>query len=136
MAKKVKPTAGKPKRRKPLTGDQVDASVDALLTQTLDVEPVVEKTHKGLPVSGYTEQPDHRVVAVNVHKEMEERLLRRIDDLFATGEDYYDRRWLSEAKTDFEKGFMALNRAIFKPKRIMLPEDKGSNDGPTPKPQP
>lgn len=34
-----------------------------------------------------------------------------------------DPRWLAVAKTHFEQGFMALNRAVFQPQRISLPED-------------
>jgi hypothetical protein len=30
----------------------------------------------------------------------------------------YDQRWLSIARTMLEEGFMALNRAVFKPQRF------------------
>lgn len=33
-------------------------------------------------------------------------------------------RWLALGKTDVEKGFMAINRSIFRPARVGLPEDK------------
>lgn len=78
-------------------------------------------SHQPLPVAGYTEQTADRVNMVNEHKEMEERLLRRIDNLSAAG--WIDPRWAAIAKTDIEKGFMALNRAVFKPQRVKLPED-------------
>lgn len=86
------------------------------------------KEHAGLPVAGYRKQPQRAVDLVNENKEAEERLLRLIDDLgngrSPTGELFAaDPRWLAIARTDLEKGFMALNRAIFKPARVILPED-------------
>ena len=78
--------------------------------------------HDPLPVAGYTKQTDANVGLVNENKHIEERLLRRIDALASTG-GAVDGRWLAIAKTHFEEGFMALNRAVFKPKRIDLPGD-------------
>lgn len=81
--------------------------------------------HKGLPVQGYRVQPQEAVDAVNRNKETEEKLLRLIDDLQngqLNGEAFQaEQRWLAIARTDLEKGFMALNRAIFKPERAKLP---------------
>lgn len=77
--------------------------------------------HQSLPVAGYTEQSSQRVAAVNGHKILEERLLRVIDALQHAGEA--DPRWLAIARTDLEKGFMALNRAVFQPGRVNLPGD-------------
>lgn len=83
--------------------------------------------HNGLPVKGYQQQPQVAVDAVNQNKEAEEKILRLIDDLqngTLEGEAFQaDPRWLAIAKTQLEQGFMALNRAIFKPSRIALPED-------------
>ena len=31
-----------------------------------------------------------------------------------------DQRWLAIARTNIEQGFMALNRAIFRPERVEL----------------
>lgn len=80
--------------------------------------------HKGLPVQGYRQQPQIAVDAVNRNKETEEKILRLIDDLQngqLKGESFQaDGRWLAIARTDLEKGFMALNRAIFKPERVNL----------------
>jgi hypothetical protein len=87
-------------------------------------------THTGLPVSGYQPQSDDAVEAVNYHKEMEERLLRRIDELMAAsnagvvGLPACDIRWLAIAKTHTELAFMALNRAVFQPGRIKLPGER------------
>lgn len=77
--------------------------------------------NQGLPVAGYTPQSDLRVAVVNNHKEAEERVLRLIDIAKANPDN--DQRWVAVAKTQIEQGFMALNRAVFQPKRIGLPED-------------
>ena len=73
---------------------------------------------QGLPVAGYQPQPDTAIDLVNANKVAEERLLRTLD-----GMGNYDRRWVAIARTHFEQGFMAMNRAIFQPSRITLPED-------------
>lgn len=89
--------------------------------------------HQGLPVSGYQPQSDEKVALVNRFKEMEERLLRVIDALGAQNANMpnangtfsaADPRWLAIARTHFQEGFMALNRCVFQPKRISLPEDE------------
>lgn len=80
--------------------------------------------HKPLPVAGYTAQHDENVKTVNEHKVMEERILRRIEDLFGECCDSDAYRWLSIARTHIEQGFMAMNRAVFMPNRIKLPEDE------------
>jgi DUF1680 family protein len=77
--------------------------------------------HKGLPVAGYTDQTADKVDLVNGHKRIEENVLRMMD---AYREDAsIDQRWLAIARTQIEQGFMALNRAIFRPQRVTLPED-------------
>lgn len=78
-------------------------------------------TFNGLPVSGYRPQSEGAVDLVNANKEIEEQLLRRLDAL-AVREDV-DKRWLQIGRTAFEQGFMAVNRAVFKPGRIRLPGD-------------
>lgn len=77
--------------------------------------------HDGLPVAGYRPQPTEAVDLVNRNKEIEERLLRVLDDLKAGG--FCDARWLAAGRTDIEKGFMAVNRSVFRPGRVALPED-------------
>lgn len=94
--------------------------------------------HKGLPVAGYQPQSDEKIALVNEFKADEERLLRKIDALLgharpsesdrrlaeAPPHSYSsDPRWLSIARPHFQEGFMALNRAVFQPGRIKLPED-------------
>jgi len=74
--------------------------------------------HQGLPVAGYVPQTDWAVARVNENKQAEERILRDIDN-YGMNPDV-DKRWLALAKTHIEQGFMAMNRAIFKPTRIDL----------------
>ena len=78
--------------------------------------------HQGLPVSGYTLQPEGAVEQVNLHKQLEERELRVLDEL--KGFEGIDQRWLATGRTDIEKGFMAVNRAVFRPQRVELPDDE------------
>lgn len=100
--------------------------------------------HTGLPVHGYQPQSEAKVALVNLFKQDEERLLRNLDEAsnalwvsFVDGEATvfpaeqegegarveFDPRWLAIARTGFEQAFMALNRAVFQPQRIALPED-------------
>lgn len=74
--------------------------------------------HKGLPVSGYRPQPQWAVDAVNANKRLEESVLRITDYLSSLSD--VDKRWLAIGRTHIEEGFMAVNRAIFKPERIRL----------------
>jgi hypothetical protein len=87
--------------------------------------------HQGLPVHGYKPQSEAKVALVNEFKQDEERILRKIDALGSQGlgESFavpHDPRWASIARTHFQEGFMALNRAVFRPDRISLPEDEPS----------
>ena len=79
--------------------------------------------HTTLPVQGYTTQSDAKVALVNEFKQDEERLLRKIETAANDVGLRFDGRWGSIAKTHFQEGFMALNRAVFQPQRIALPED-------------
>lgn len=83
-------------------------------------------TNPGLPVSGYKPQSDERVAVVNANKALEERILRQLDELKA--DPSIDQRWLAVGRTAIEKGFMAVNRAIFQPGRVSLPEDVRARD--------
>jgi len=74
--------------------------------------------HKTMPVYGYTDQPDHNVIAVNNNKQIEEKILRLLDSM-AT-HNGVDKRWLAVGRTHIEQGFMAINRAIFQPQRAKL----------------
>lgn len=86
-----------------------------------EAPPASEPMQEGLKVSGYTSQPESKVRIVNEHKEMEEMILRRLDAMMGMAE--IDGRWLAIARTSFELAFMELNRAVFQPQRIRLPED-------------
>lgn len=74
--------------------------------------------HVPLPVAGYKPQDASTVALVNTNKRHEEVVLRVLDDL-ATLPDV-DKRWLAIGRTAIEQGFMAANRAIFKPGRVAL----------------
>jgi hypothetical protein len=83
----------------------------------------MNEKHSGLPVSGDRAQPEEAVATVNASKEIEEHVLRLIDEI---GEDetlYADKRWLALGRTQIELGFMAVNRAVFRPDRISLAEE-------------
>lgn len=77
--------------------------------------------HQGLPVAGYRPQDDERVALVNRNKAAEERVLRILDELRT--EPHVDQRWLQIGRTAIEQGFMAVNRAVFQPTRVTLPDD-------------
>lgn len=78
---------------------------------------------KAPPVPGYNDVDAKQHAAVKANKEMEERVLRQLDEL-GRSEGVIDARWLNIARTHIEQGFMAMNRAVFKPGRILLPEDR------------
>ena len=83
---------------------------------------------EGLPVSGYKHQSQLAVDTVNGNKLLEEQVLRRVDAIGLAGltdglRPPADERWLAIARTHFEQGFMALNRAVFQPERLRLPGD-------------
>ena len=77
----------------------------------------MSEKHKGLPVAGSNPQTNAAVAMVNVNKALEEHLLRLMDELQGKDVDF---RWMSIARTHIEQGFMAWNRAIFKPARVQL----------------
>jgi len=76
----------------------------------------IEEPMTPLPVQSYTQQSKERVAEVNRNKKLEELCLRRIDELRAQGG--HEARWLAMAKTDMERAFMCMNRAILQPERI------------------
>lgn len=83
--------------------------------------------HNGLPVAGYTAQSGDKVALVNENKRAEERILRTLDALRET--PGVDGRWLAIGRTQLEQAFMAINRAIFQPERVTLPEDSQPETG-------
>lgn len=87
--------------------------------------------HNGLPVAGYKPQSNGNIAVVNYNKELEERVLRQIDAMERANSNCranseiapYDPRMMALAKTGIQEAFMWLNRAVFQPGRIALPED-------------
>lgn len=75
-----------------------------------------------LPVPGYTPQTQATIDVVTANKHLEERVLRQFDQLAQT--PGIDGRWLAIGRTHIEQGFMAMNRAVFKPQRVQLPENE------------
>ncbi len=80
------------------------------------------------PVSGYRPQTQQALDLVNGFKADEERLLRKLDELKTLNAGgispvIADQRWLALGRTHLEQAFMAINRSIFKPTRVKLPED-------------
>ncbi len=73
-----------------------------------------------LPVSGCRPQTAAAIDKKNRLKQLEERVLRALDELKADPE--VDGRWLATGRTDIEKGFMAANRSVFQPGRVELAE--------------
>jgi hypothetical protein len=65
-------------------------------------------------ITGHQKQPQQKVDAVNTTKGIENDLGRWLKQLQADVEDV-DGRWVSIARTHFQQGFMALNRAVFQP---------------------
>lgn len=90
--------------------------------------------HTGLPVAGYKPQSAENVAVVNANKELEERVLRQIDRMTDVrgGDGPYvpptghDQRMVALARTKVQEAFMWLNRAVFQPGRVKLPEDPSS----------
>ena len=77
--------------------------------------------HKSLPVSGYRPQAQSAVDLVNANKAAEETCLRMLDVL--AQDPNTDKRWLAIGRTAIENGWMAVNRAVFKPSRAKLAGD-------------
>lgn len=75
----------------------------------------------GLPVPGYRPQSAASVAVVTAMKEREEVILRALDALTENPE--VDKCWLAIGRTAIEQGFMAVNRAVFRPARVALPEE-------------
>lgn len=72
--------------------------------------------HEPLPVAGYTSQTSINVELVNNNKRVEELVLQLLDTLASNPNT--DKRWLAIGRTSIEQGFMAVNRAVFRPTRL------------------
>lgn len=93
---------------------------------------MTDTAHKGLPVAGYAPtQSAYAVEKVNGFKATEERILRELDtmqamnaSLLKSGQpQLFDPRWLAHGRTRLEEAFMFINRSVFQPGRVKLPED-------------
>lgn len=69
-----------------------------------------------MSIKGYNNLDDENRALVNVNKIMEEGLLRACESL--KNQKAADQRWVAIAMTHFQEGFMALNRAVMKPRRL------------------
>lgn len=77
----------------------------------------------GLPVAGYKKtQPQWALDLVNENKILEEKILRQIDGHAELGAKL-DQRAVALARTKIQEAFMWLNRGVFQPERIDLPEE-------------
>jgi len=68
-------------------------------------------------VLGYKEQDECSVELVNGNKKLEELVLKLLDSY--RDNENIDQRWLAIGRTNIEQGFMAVNRSIFKPERLV-----------------
>lgn len=66
------------------------------------------------PILGYRELTKREVDAVNKMKRMEAEILAELAELSKTG-GAVRKRWTAIGRTDIEKAFMAVNRAILTP---------------------
>jgi hypothetical protein len=90
----------------------------------MPVSPTPAELHVGLPVAGYRSQSAENVALVNENKVLEERVLRQIDAHVRNRDSVdIDQRMVALARTKTQEAFMWLNRAVFQPERISLPED-------------
>lgn len=69
-------------------------------------------------VVGYTSLPAEAVELMNKIKVHEERIMRAIDELCSDPD--IDQRWLAIARTELQKSYMCLNRAVARPGRVAL----------------
>lgn len=81
-------------------------------------------------IKGFTDQSEQNKALVNINKEAEERVLRILDSL--TEFPAVDQRMLALGRTNVQQAFMWINRAIFQPQRVVLPEDSEPELAPPP----
>lgn len=73
----------------------------------------MENQHR--KITGYRELNEAEIAAMNVAKKAEQEIIIYIDECLIDSQVTPDPRWLAIAKTDLQKGFMALGRAIARP---------------------
>ncbi len=64
-------------------------------------------------IKGYRELTDDEVGGINDIKSLAEVVGHLVESM--TNDESFDQRWVAIAKTDLQKGFMALVRSIAKP---------------------
>lgn len=65
-------------------------------------------------ITGYRKHSQDQIDQVNRNKDFENKLGDLIQEI--RGQDFdVDMRWMAVARTHFQEGFMALNRAVFQP---------------------
>lgn len=72
-------------------------------------------------ILGYRPQSSETISIVNSMKCTEEQILRVLDAM-AQGPEI-DQRWLAIGRSQLEQAFMAINRSVFRPARVTLPDD-------------
>lgn len=72
-------------------------------------------------IKGFTDQSVRNKELINENKVLEEKVLRQIDKLKML--EGIDQRHVALAATNIQQAFMWLNRGIFQPTRIVLPDD-------------
>lgn len=72
-------------------------------------------------IAGYRQLAPGDIHLANQNKQLEELVLRQLEKVAKT--DGVDGRFVAIAKTHIQEGFMALNRAIFQPGRLLGPID-------------
>jgi len=73
----------------------------------------MENQHR--QITGYRELDQDEINLMNVVKAMEAATMKFVEGLQMGTPLVADARWLAIAKTDIQKGFMALGRAIARP---------------------
>lgn len=69
-------------------------------------------------IQGYPKLDEHEIFAINSVKTMEVKLANLMKQLQANEDLDLDQRWMAIAKTDLQKAFMTLVRAIAKPEDV------------------
>lgn len=82
----------------------------------------MSQKHEGLPVAGYNPQNADKVAIVNANKALEERCIRAAEAIQKS--EGMDARMAALAITGIQQSFMWLNRAVFQPGRVSLPDDE------------
>lgn len=72
-------------------------------------------------IPGYRQLSDDEIAAISSFKMVEEHVLGMLDEL-ADCDIEIDPRWYAIGRTKLEESFMAINRSIARPERMVLPE--------------